>query len=60
MPFHCERGGREKQQQQKEGGRGLSAYCVYVCVCVCVCVCVADVLCKAEVAQRGISGLACS
>ena len=56
MPFHCERGGREKQQQQKEGGRGLSAYCVHVCVCVCV----ADVLCKAEVAQRGISGLACS
>lgn len=48
---------KRKQQQQKEGGRELSAYCVYL-VCKCthlyVCVCVGNMLCKSEVAQRGV------
>lgn len=44
----------KKKQQQKEGGRGLSARCVVlVCECIYMYMCIGKVLCKGEFTQRG-------
>lgn len=61
--FPLSEGEKRKQQQQKEGGRGLSAYCVYVCVyCVRMhlCMCVLQTCCVKLKLPRGGFGLACS
>lgn len=61
MPFHCRRGRRENNNNKRKGvGVCLLIVCMSVCVLrasVCVFVCVVDMLCRAEVAQRGGLGL---